>query len=216
MGLRGQAELLSTVIIVSVAVALALGVIYYLLPLAAQGSVQQQIRSILSQITGSLVVATPSVIENDTAISAIVVVRNIGGAGDYMLYMGVVGLDNASVPLVLPNATFYELNGSVASLNGTAGWVELAPGVRVFNITLDLVWLFIRNDYYRAADLARFDANDTIALASLGLFHAGDLRTFRVDVVKSNTTSVSSYVVVVFTLVNGEFYEVARVVLAAG
>lgn len=214
--MRGQAELLSTVIIVSVAVALALGVIYYLLPLAAQGSIQQQIRSILGQITGSLVVATPAVVENDTSITAIVVVRNIGGAGDYMLYMGVVGLDNASVPLTFPDTTFYELNGSVATLNGTTGWVQLAPGVRVFNVTLDLVWMFIRNDYYRLADLERFSANDTIALASLGLFHTGDLRTFRVDVVKDNTTRVNTYVLVVFTLVNGEFYEVARVPLGSG
>ena len=207
--MRGQAELLSTVIIVSVAVVLALGVVYYLMPLAAQGSIQQQIRSILSQITGSLIVSTPSVVTNNTTVKAVVVVRNVGGAGSYMLYMTVAALDNSSVPLFFPNATYYTLNSTVASLDSTSGWLVLQPGAGVFNVTADLVWMFVRNDYYRLSSLKRFNASDTIALASLGLFNTGDLRTYRVDIQLTNTTA--TYLIVLFTLVNGEFYEVARV-----
>lgn len=198
--LRGQAELISTVIIVSIAVTLALGLIYYLTPLIAQARAQQQVYAQLAGIASGLT-ATLSAYENDSGtLYAVVTVTN-NGFQDVRLFYGVLGFDDQGVPRSLPVYSVYNMTSSVAALPvGGAGWSPL-PG---FNTTTDHVYVYVKDGYYRLWDLG-LKANYT-------LYDGGILRTGKSMVVGFSVTGAPPgyrYAAVIYAEVSGDFYAVA-------
>ncbi len=216
MGLRGQAEIISTVIIVSVAVAIALSVIYYLIPVLTQNRVLYQLQATLAEIaagTRTGVVYEGNYTVNGTDVYTVVFsLSNLGTVGEVAYYAAVMAFTEDMLPVGWANYTMYRLNGTAApaAVNDT-GWVSLAADA--FPVPPGLVYLYIRDGYYRVDQLRTFDPGFGPArLTPLGIIKPGEAEIFRADIYDYNSTSVR-YALVVFVEANGNFFEVRRIYL---
>lgn len=198
--LRGQAELISTVIIVSIAVTLALGLVYYLTPLVAQARLQQQVYAQLAGIASGLTTSL-SAYENDSGtLEAVISVTN-NGFQNVRLYYGVLGFDDQGVPRSLPVYSIYNMTGSVATLPvGGSGWSPL-PG---FNVTTDYVYVYVKDGYYQLWSLG---LRGNYTLYDGGIVKPGDSRVIGFEV--TGAPPGYRYAAVIYAEVSGYFYSVA-------
>ncbi len=206
---RGQAELISTVILVSLAVVIALGLVYYLTPLLAGVRVEQQIMSRLAQIASSLDAGVAAAEPGANNLSVVFFVQN-GGVDNVTVFLGVLAVKNNNVPVAtLYNYSFYNMSSAAAVLNGTAGWA-LLPSEQV---NPGLVYVYAGDNYYV---LASFVKNITgYKMFTGGIIPPGGIGIYKL--LLNFTTTSFTYEVAIFVMVNGRYYEVAALpVLGAG
>lgn len=212
--LRGQSEVISTAIIVAVAVALALGVVYYLTPLVVSNRVAQQLQMLLLDQGASLSVGI--VYSENTTTGQIVVaeIRHLGGTGSFNVYAAVIALGGDGLPVAAINASFYLLNesASVASATGSEGWIDLNATGRLLFVTPGWVYMYVKDGYYVLSGLSSYSGGPVL-LADLGLVRPGDVVTLKVEYDRLAGCDDCVYVLSLFSMVNGRFYEVRRVVL---
>ena len=195
--MRAQAELISTVIIVSVAVTVAIGFIYYVYPGLARYSARSQVASLAASVSSSLSVS--QVLGNE---SSCVLELSYSGSRATRLYLGVFET-NESLGIVggEPLFSVYVFNDSYADapvFSSSAAWSP-APNTTVDN---RYVMLFYGGEYMALGGLV--PGNST--LYDLGVFSHGTVRAVRVDLPVPGV-----YAATVFIRVSNSFYEVGRV-----
>ena len=205
--MRGQAELISTVIIVAIAVTLALGLIYYFTPLIAQLHEASAVSALLSQAT-SCVSIEPVSVENLTGnyTAVAVFIGNKGDCSAMNFYGLVVGFDNVTgLPSTLPPFNASLGNSSVLVLSSNAGWVPLSG----FNVSVGSVYLFIRDGFYPLGDLRPIREQGIVnaTLYNLGMLGGGESKLYRF-IYDSGKAPLNA--VVVLIKINDRFYEVGR------
>jgi hypothetical protein len=200
-GMRGQAEVISTAIIVSVAVVVALGLVYYLNPFAARGSAEYHKSALLSAYSSSISFIPISTI-NDTNTISVFAVKDVGNT-EFRLYMGVTTLYR-NIPVNLTNSSVqaYIMSDDTAVVDSDSGWSALSG----FNISSRHVFLYIDSRYYSLSEF--IDANSTYTLFDLGIIKPGD--TLVLKVVVSNPNPVYTYVVSLYARIGNDFYEIGR------
>jgi len=205
---RGQAELLSTVIIVSIAVTLALGLVYYLAPVLAQARAQQQLMTRLAEISSGLTLTLAAYENTSTGFNAVVSVVN-SGAGLVNLYLGVIAVDDGGVPQNISTLSYdvYNMTASVASIDGVVGWTLLPA------LTVDVrdVYVYVKDDYY---SLYSFWGGGNYTLYSLGVFRSGDTGVFKVEA--EGLQPGYTYVIALFTMANNRYYLVGELAVPFG
>ncbi|GEM_PF-3735570 len=203
---RAQAELISTVIIVSIAVTLALGLVYYLTPLLAQARAHQQVMARLGEIASGLTLTVTAYQNTSTGFNAVANVVN-SNAGLVDLYMAVLALDDLGAPRNT-SLTYkvYNMTSPVASLSGTTGWTELSS----VTVPAGKVYVYVRDGYYNLGSIWR---GGNVTLYRLGLFRNGGYGVFKIEAYGAEPGY--TYVVAVFAVVNGEYYLVAETALPA-
>ena len=214
--MRGQSEVISTAIIVAVAVALALGTIYYLLPLVVQNRVAQQVQSLLLGYSASTSASLVYLENTSSGVSAVFTVRRSGAAEAYTVYSAVVAFDENGLPVSeVNNATFYELSGDVAEATGSSGWTNLTAAGRIMYVPAGYIYLFIKDGYYSLSGLGSYSGSGSVEVAELGLLRPSESRVYKV-VFSPLPGCNCTYALVIMASVNGRYYEVERLALGLG
>jgi hypothetical protein len=204
---RAQAELISTVIIVSIAVTLALGLVYYLTPAIAQARAHQQVMARLSEISAGLMVSLAGYENTSGGFNAVIDVSN-SGAGLVNVYVGVLALDEGGVPRNIGvTYTVYNMTDSVASLSGAVGWSALPS----LTVPAENVYVYIRDGYY---SLGRIWRGGSYVLYNGGLLRDGSYGVYKVSA--SGLQTGYTYVITVYAMVNGNYYTVSEVLVPYG
>lgn len=204
---RAQAELISTVIIVSIAVTLALGLVYYLTPLLAQARAQQQVMARLAEISSGLNAVLSAYENTSDGFNAVVDLAN-NGAGVVALYIGVLAYNELGVPEPIAGSyEVYNMTGYAAPLSGSASWALLNSRA----VDAGHVYVYVRDGYYSLASLG-VDGNYT-------LYDAGVLRDGGYGVYKVSASGLAlgyRYAIAVYAAVGDNYYLVAEVPVPYG
>ena len=197
---RGQAELISTVIIVGIAITLAFGLVYYLTPLMAQARAQQQIYAQLSQVASGLSTSLLAYENNSGVVDAVISITNIG-AQNVRLYYGVLGFDERGVPRVVPVYWVFNMTSPVAELPvNSSGWSLLHS----INVSAGNVYVYVKDGYYT---LGGMGLNETYVLYDGGVLKTGETEIIGFRIVA--TSSSYRYMGVIYIMINNDFYTVA-------
>ncbi len=200
--MRTQAELLSTVIIVSIAIVLALGMVYYFTPLLVQARANQQIMNTLSNIAAALSMSLEGFENSTGGFKAVTVVINSGTSAT-RLYVFVLTYNSENLPVLLPSLTYtvYNMSSAAAPLEYDNGW-NLLPSVSVDSRH---VYVYIKDGYYGIGELKG-------NAGSIRLFDAGILRPGSYTVLKVEAQGVQPgyvYSVALATRINNNYYVVS-------
>lgn len=206
--MRGQAEVISTAILVSVAVVVALGLIYYLEPQLAASSRDYQVSSLLSSYAASLQVTELSRVNTTGGVVEAFELSNLGPR-PFRIYVGVVPfLNSTGIPVSGGggNYTAYVMvnESAVVAPGNTTGWAVL-PSVNVSPLSL---WIYVGSKYYRISDLGW---NGSVLLYDLGVLNVSKPLVIKVDISDMSTDIV--YYVSFFARIGNQYYEVSRVIV---
>ncbi|BEP16860.1 hypothetical protein PYJP_02120 [Pyrofollis japonicus] len=205
--LRGQAELISTVIIVSVAIIIAFGLIYYFNPMISRSSAEYQLSSKLSLVASSLVISPISSLNKTDNVITVLFVKNMGQVS-YRLYTGVVVL-YGNIPVKdQANISIFIMRGDAAVVDGNEGWKK----INGFNTTSQYVYIYINSKYYRLSDY--------VGQVNYTLFDLGVLGNSRSSIVLKNVlrdpNPIYTYVLSFLVRVGDKYYEVGRFPIYSG
>ncbi|ABM81230.1 hypothetical protein Hbut_1406 [Hyperthermus butylicus DSM 5456] len=203
--MRGQAELISTAIMVGVALVIAYGLIYYLTPLIAAQRTGNEIASLIAR-TSAAISAVPVYGEDN------VTVVNIYGEAleaPVRLYVTVIAFDRNTSRIAPPsNYDFnvYILASEIADASSPTGWNQLA------SITAPCrnVYIAYGNGYYQ---LSSFIQNCVaLRLYDVGVLEPGIPVTVRVEY---GPVGGYQYTIHVLIRISDNYYTVAEIPVEA-
>ncbi len=202
---RAQAEVLATTIIVSVAVIVALGLVYYLSPQLSRLSASHRASMLLSTYSASLGLSPLSSLNSSSVLVYSFGISNSGTIG-VRVFLVVVPFMNGLPAVLNYTYSFYIMTNSSAVLapGQASGW---AP-VPSLNVSTSDVFLYIRDGYYSLRD-SGYTAT-SITLYDVGIVRPGGSVVVKLDL---SGPSIASYVAALLVAVNGKYYEVGRYVV---
>ena len=208
--MRGQAETVSVVILVSIALIIALGLIYYFSPLLAKSSRSYRLASLLSTYAASLQVVELSQINSSIGVTEVLELNNLG-THSLRIYVGVLAFLNSSDIPVDVGGQYYNVyrlaNGSAPLIYGnTSGW-RLLPRI---NVAPGHAWVYvqIQDKYFRLSELGW---NSSLVLYDVGPLNSSSPIALKIDV--NVTQPAFTYFVSFFARVGNQYYEVSRIVV---
>ncbi|HID41495.1 MAG TPA: hypothetical protein EYP33_04990 [Pyrodictium sp.] len=206
--MRAQAELVSTVIIVSIAVVIGLALVYYLTPLLAENRANQQLASYLAEVSSGLDAGIVYSNETDSGYLAVFSVYAARIADSVHVYLAVVA-EYANLTgrlLAYPeyDYQFSLLTANATLVNASTGWINptrlLAEADTVYAGPYD-------GQLYPYSSLS--DAT-VIPLYDGGVLQPLEEKIYRVIVY--GPTSGIVYKILVLVEVSGRYYPVAVLV----
>ncbi len=205
--MRAQAEIISTVIIVSVALVIAFGLIYYLNPYVVRSQSQFKLYSTLSSYASSLSIVPVSTI-NSTNITAVFILENTGSVTP-RLYLAIVPFYGQVPVATTVLAQVYNMTGnySVIDASDVTGWTIL----NATNISAFHIHLYVSSSYYRLSDLA---GSFNVSIYDLGIIGPREVRVIKA--ILSNPEPIYNYAAIILARVNNEYYEIGRYILYSG
>lgn len=203
--MRGQSEVIATAILVSVAIVVAFGLIYYLEPQVARLSAENQVAVRLSSYSAALQLSPLSSLNTSNGVTWVFLLSNVGTEA-FRIYLSILPVLNDVPTSVAYNFTVYNLTNSSALVEpgSVSGW-SILPSLNVSPLRLHI---FVNGKYYRLSELG---FNESITIYDFGILVPGAPFAVKVDV---NVTMPSvSYVFVVLTRISNDYYEIGRFVV---
>ncbi len=206
--LRSQAEVISTIIIVSVALIIALGLVYYLGPFVAESQSRYRLYSLLSSYASALSIVPVSTINTTSNITSVLIIKNTGSLG-FRAYLAIIPFyQRVPVPVNATSLVYNMTNNySVIDPNDFTGW-SLLNGA---NVSSFLINVYIISSYYK---LSNFIENTNVLVYDLGILQPGSTRVLKIVLV--DPIPVYSYSVTIFARVGDNYYEIGRFILYSG
>jgi len=225
--LKGQSEIISTVIILGAAVTIALALVYFLGPMVAGSRAHHQVVNYLAQLSAglesSIIYSTSSSSTTNTTQLLLITISGTRLPDETALYIYVIGRDPDTDRVLDPSTTPY--NYTVYSL-GTLDY-SLVLSSTDFNtvlnelssrwnllsrLTIDSSDIYILEDDGNLYRLSELSTINTTSIYILGLAPIGYTELYAL--VLTGPSDVV-YEAVISTIINGEFYPVAQHIVAS-
>lgn len=194
--MRGQSNVIATVIMVGIAVTVALGFISYVIPLVVSARVEQGISMQASRIGSDVSVGDVSSFNSSTGrVVVFGVSSKTSGVG---LYLAVLGFKD-NYPVEAADIALYTMAQSVAAANTTDGWSPVpcivVPGEKVR--------VYVQGEFYKLS-LFRISS---VKVCPLGIARPGNESFYRVEITGQPTNT--TYIGVVLANIDGDYISVA-------
>ncbi len=215
---RGQAELVSTVIMVGLALVIALGIVYYFTPLITRVSVSGQLKATLASAGASIDSSVVVLDSSSLGTKTVVIVRNVGDTR-WRACLSVIAFNEDGLPVESVDSVYYLFEGSPAWINTTSGWVSLAQlasqggDFTIYNEPSEYVYMLFPSEHISLSSLSSFTSS-VVEIACLDVLDPGSTRIVRVDLpVNIAAQGGRVYSLVVLVVIDNLFYEVKRIPL---
>ncbi len=194
--MRGQSNVIATVIMVGIAVTVALGFISYVVPLVVSARLEQGVSVQASRIGSDISVGVTSSFNN--SVGRVVVFGVSSRTSDVGLYIAVLGF-NDNYPVEAADIALYTMAQSVAAANTTDGWSPVSCTV----VPGEDVRVYVQGEFY---ELSLFRIG-SVKVCPLGIIKPGNESFYRIEI--ASQSSNTTYLGVVLANINGDYVSVA-------
>ena len=194
--MRGQSNVIATVIMVGIAVTVALGFISYVIPLVVNARVEQSVSMQVSRIGSDISVGVVSNFNN--SVGRVMVFGVSSRTSDVGLYFAVLGFKD-NYPVEAADIALYTMAQSVAAANTTDGWSLVSCVV----VPGEDVRVYAQGEFYKLS-LFRIES---VKVCPLGIIKPGNENFYRVEITSQSTNT--TYLGVILANINGDYTSVA-------
>lgn len=215
---KGQAELVSTVIMVGLALVIALGIIYYFTPIITRVGVSGQLKATLASAGASIDASVVVLDSGSFGTKSVVIVRNVGDTR-WRVCLSIIAFNKDGFPVESIDSDYYLFEESPAWINTTSGWVSITylasqgASFTIYNEPKDYVYMLFSGEHISLSSINSF-MSSVVEIACLDVLDPGSTRIVRVDLpVNIAAQEGKVYSLVVLTIINNLFYEIKRIPL---